>query len=101
MTDIETALRKLRGRLAYSKQCEPYKIFRDVELNLLLSEKPRTIENLSKIKGFPKTGKRVQNYGQAIIDCFNRPESIEDFDVKLDASGEPVANTVLKKMNLF
>lgn len=101
MPKTEVLLRKLRGHLAYAKQCEPFKIFRDVELEALLKAKPTTIEALARIKGFPKDGARVTKYGQSIIDCFIKADKIEDFEVKLDSTGDPVAKTVLKRMNLF
>ena len=101
MSETERLLRKLRGHLAYKKQVEPYKIFRDVELNLLLKKEPKTLEELSKIKGFPAKGKRVTCWGQSIIDIFNTPEKIENFEIELDVSGFPVSRTVLKKMEIF
>lgn len=101
MEEIERLLRKLRRHLAYAKQVEPYKIFRDVELNLLLKNKPKTIEELAKLKGFPKDGKRVTCWGESIIKIFNKPEDIKDFEVTLDGEGFPVAVPILKKMDLF
>jgi ribonuclease D len=101
MNKQEELLRKLRGHLAYKKGVEPYVIFKDSELYEVLYVKPKTLEDLAKIKGFPAKGKRVAGWGQAIVDIFTTPDAIEDFDVKLDSSGEPVATTVMKKMNLF
>ena len=101
MKEIEELLRKLRGHLAYAKKCEPYKIFRDVELNLLLGNKPKTIEELSELKGFPRDGKRVTCWGESIIKIFNKPEDIKDFEVTLDTDGFPIAIPILKKMELF
>lgn len=100
MSKEEFLLRKLRGRLAYSKQCKPYMIFRDTELKLLLDAKPKTKNELSKIKGFPSTGSRVRNYGQAIVDIFNQSDKIEDFKIDLNSEGEPVA-TALQKLSVF
>lgn len=101
MSEKERLLRKLRGHLAYKKQVEPYKIFRDLELKLLLKIEPKTLEELAKIKGFPIKGKRVNCWGQSIIDIFNEPEKIENFEIELDTSGFPVSRTVLKKMEIF
>ena len=101
MKEIEGLLRKLRGRLAYAKQCKPYKIFRDIELNLLLENKPKTIEELACLKGFPKDGKRVTCWGESIIKIFNKPGDLKDFAVTLDGEGFPVSVPILKKMDLF
>ncbi len=93
-------LEKLRGHLAYSKQCAPYLIFRDEELKLLLQHRPQNLEELSKLKGFPKDGKRVAGWGSSIVDIFTRAEKIADFKVKL-VDGEPVSHTELKRMTAF
>lgn len=100
MSKEELLLRKLRGRLAYSKQCKPYMIFRDIELELLLKVKPKTKTELSKIKGFPSDGARVRNYGQAIIDIFNKADRIDDFKIDLNSEGEPTAQA-LQKLSVF
>lgn len=100
MSKEELLLRKLRGRLAYSKQCKPYMIFRDVELTLLLNTKPKTKSELEKIKGFPSDGARVKNYGQAIVDIFNKADKIEDFKIDLNSEGEPTASA-LQKLSIF
>lgn len=96
----EILLRKLRGHLAYSKQCKPYCIFRDIELNMLLRVKPLTLEDLSKIKGFPKEGARLNNYGEAIIQIFKDCSTIEDFEVSLNKEGEPCAR-VMRRSSAF
>lgn len=101
MSKYEELLRKLRGHLAYKKQVEPYKIFRDIELQLLLKEEPKTMEHLTKLKGFPADGKRATCWGQSIIDIFNTPERIENFEIELDNAGFPISRTVLKKMEIF
>ena len=95
MTEREL-LEKLRGHLAYKSRMEPYKVFRDVELELLLQARPKTIEALARIKGFPRDGARVTKYGKSIIDIFNRPGDIDDFEV--DTNGN--VKTKLKRMKL-
>lgn len=97
----EILLRKLRGHMAYKKQVEPYKIFRDAELNILLQVRPKTMEDLTKIKGFPEAGARVACCGQSILDIFNRPKDIDDFDVKLDSKGNLSVNTQLIPLSVF
>lgn len=101
MGKIEILLKKLRGHLAYAKQVKPYVIFKDTELADLLKVKPKTLEELSTIKGFPSTGKRVSSWGQSIIDIFTKTDKIEDFKITLDSEGDPVSETILKKMEFF
>ncbi len=101
MTKQEDLLRKLRGHLAYAKGVKPYVIFKDEELNAILNKKPKTIDELSTLKGFPKDGKRIANWGQSIVDIFTQTDKIEDFNIKSGATGEPVVETKLKRMNLF
>lgn len=101
MGEKRELLKKLRGHLAYAKQCEPFKIFRNVEFEALMEKQPKTIEELSEIKGFPKDGKRVTCWGEAIVKIFAEPEQIKDFEVTLDAEGFPISSIVLKKMELF
>lgn len=94
-------LTKLRGRLAYSKQCAPFYIFKDTEMELLLEWRPQTLEDLCKIKGFPKEGKRVQKWGKEIITVFRDTYNVEDFDVELDKDGDPVPKSILKNASAF
>lgn len=101
MPNKEELLRKLRGHLAYSKQVKPYVIFKDEELEKLLKAEPKTLDELGKIKGFPREGKRVTGFGQSIVDIFTKTEQVEDFSVKLDKDGDPVSVTKLKRMSLF
>ena len=101
MSKTEELLRKLRGHLAYKSQVEPYKIFRDIELNLLLDKQPKTLEELGEIKGFPVDGKRYKSYGQSIVDIFCSPDAIDDFEITVDKDGELYSETKLKRMSLF
>lgn len=68
----EEPLRKLRGSLAHKAQMEPFKVFTDEMLGELLQKKPRTLEELATVKGFPKDGARVTKYGADIIAVFNK-----------------------------
>ena len=97
----EMLLRKLRGYMAFKKQVEPYKIFRDIELDILLQVRPKTMDELTSIKGFPKTGARVACCGQSILDIFNRPKEIDDFTVELDSKGNMLVSTELIKLSVF
>lgn len=101
MTKEEELLRKLRGHLAHASQMEPYKVFTDENLNELLKVKPKTLDELKGIKGFPEKGARVSKYGQSIVDIFNKANSISGFDVSLDKEGEPVSKTLTTKKLSF
>lgn len=101
MSREEELLRKLRGHLAYAKQVKPYVIFKDEELKEILSKRPKTLDELSTIKGFPREGKRVEKWGQSIVDIFTKTEKIADFELKTDSDGEPSVTTKLVRMNLF
>jgi ribonuclease D len=62
---INKALIAYRYRKAPDNQ---FAVFNNEQLEQLVRGKPITIEKLVQIKGFPKDGKRVENYGQEIID---------------------------------
>lgn len=72
VSPYEEPLRKLRGNLAHKSQMEPFKVFNDEMLRALLEKKPRTLEELATVKGFPKGGARVTKYGTDIIGVFNK-----------------------------
>lgn len=48
----------------------PFKVFRDEDIQSLVKAKPKSIDALVKIKGFPKDGQRVSKYGEDIISFF-------------------------------
>ena len=101
MNKQEELLRKLRGHLAYAKQVKPYVIFKDEELLEILKKQPKSLDELSTIKGFPRDGKRVEKWGQSIVDIFVQTDKVDDFELKMDKDGEPIAKTKLKRMSLF
>ena len=95
-------LLKLRGRLAYVKQLPPYMIFQDKQLEDLLKFKPKTLEELSAIKGFPKDGTRVNNWGDSIIAIFKHPQEVTDFNIQMNKDGEEVKVVpVIQKASFF
>lgn len=97
----EELLKKLRGRLAYTSGVEPYVIFNDQQFLEVLRVRPQTVEELSNIKGFPIEGKRIERWGQAIVDIFTKKDKIADFEISKDSEGEVIAKTVLRPMNIF
>lgn len=64
-------LLELRKAIAKKSGQATYLVYNDVELEMLLKERPKTLEELTALKGFPKTGKRVAAYGNALVRIFN------------------------------
>lgn len=91
----------LRSKLAYASKGEHSWSFSDRELRDLLLKKPRTIEELTSIKGFPKNGKRVNSFGKQILEIFNSPDRIQDFNIHVNKQGNLEVTTVLARSNSF
>lgn len=70
MNSLETELKNLRNHLALKHNIAPYSIFKDDEMERLLKVKPKTIDELCKIKGFPRNGVRVTKWGNQIVNVF-------------------------------
>lgn len=64
-------LLELRSKVAKREGQSTYLVFNDNELEVILNERPKTLEELSKIKGFPKDGKRVKAYGIELVSIFD------------------------------
>lgn len=62
---------ELRSEVAKENGQSTYLVFNDEELEILLDKRPKTIDELSQIKGFPKDGKRVAAYGQKLVNIFD------------------------------
>lgn len=78
MTDEETlfeALRKLRLKLAEQFGLRPYIVFSDRVLQLLVEERPQTLEAFGEISGIGEYKK--QKYGPAFVEEINRILSLE------------------------
>ena len=67
---VKDELLKLRSDVAKSNHGATYLIFNDREMEELVKIKPKSIEELGKIKGFPINGKRVQAYGNRLVSIF-------------------------------
>ena len=68
--ELREELKRFRGAQAHRKQCEPYRIFTNAILEVLVEQKPSTLQSLSMVKGFGE--KRIAAYGQGIIDIINK-----------------------------
>lgn len=75
MNSLETELKNLRNHIALKNNIAPYSVFKDEEMQNLLQVKPKTIDELCKIKGFPRKGVRVTKWGSQIIDIFRQHSS--------------------------
>lgn len=64
-------LLELRSKLVGKLHVHPFTVYRDDTIELLLEQQPKSIDELTKIKGFPKDGKRVKGFGLAIVAIFN------------------------------
>lgn len=89
---------KLRSELVGKKHTLPYTIYTDNTIEELLKAQPKTLEQLSKVKGFPKEGKRLKGFGEAIVSIFTK--NVKSFSFKVE-NGNPVVETTLKQMKLF
>lgn len=76
---------KLRGVLVGELHVQPYIVYPDETIELLLDMQPKTLDDLANIKGFPEKGKRFKGFGKQVIAIFNETDTIEDF--KLDSTG--------------
>lgn len=91
-------LLELRRQVAKKSGQATYLVPNDKEIEMLLKVRPKNIEELTSIKGFPKTGKRVAAYGQAIIDIFTKGIS----SISVTGSGEDlVTRTTLRSSSIF
>lgn len=61
----------LRSKIAKDNGQSTYLVFNDEELEMILDARPKTIGDLSKLKGFPKDGKRVAAYGTELVKIFD------------------------------
>lgn len=97
----EQLLKELREKLAKEKSRGGYCIFRDEEIEELLKNRPMSIKELEGLRGFPKGGKRVTNYGEAIVSIFANPNEVENIEIEYDEDGEPMVVAEIKRMVLF
>lgn len=73
---------ELRSALIGEKNMLPYCIFRDETIDDLIAAQPKTMEELTQVKGFPEKGKRVRGFGEAILEIFNNTDKIDHFELR-------------------
>ena len=72
----------------------------DTTIEDLLKAQPATLEELTKVKGFPANGKRVAGFGECIVKIFTSTDEVSNITV--ETSGDSVnVKTELKKLSLF
>ena len=93
-------LLELRSKLVGKLHVQPYIIYGDETVELLLNKQPKTIEELSKVKGFPPKGKRVAGFGESVIAIFQDAEKISEIEIT-DTNKGITVGVQTKKMGCF
>lgn len=64
-------LLQLRSELVGILHTHPGSVYTDRTIEDLLEAQPKSIEELTKVKGFPAGGKRVRAFGTLVVEIFN------------------------------
>ncbi len=83
-------LEELRSQLVGDLHTQPFTIYTDETIEDLLKAQPTSLEELSKVKGFPRDGKRIKQFGASIVAIF-----------KGDGKSIPAPNVQTKPMDFF
>ena len=94
------ALINLREKLIGDLHTLPFTVYTDDQLETLLDARPQSIEELTKVKGFPAEGKRVKGFGEAIVKIFTGLDEMQDISIK-EVNGDIEVVVELKNMGLF
>lgn len=81
-------LLELRSKLVGTMHVQPYIVYDDDTIELLLKKQPKTLDELKQIKGFPEKGKRFKGFGLSVCAIFN-DKDLKEIDV--DQSGSITA----------
>lgn len=96
------SLLMLRNSLCGQKHVLPYMIFTEECAKSIVEAQPRTIEELGRVKGFPVNGKRIKNYGEAVLDALWKADRIECFDVSVNGEKNDITiSPVIRNMQCF
>lgn len=93
-------LLELRRKLVGKLHTQPFTIYNDSTIEDLLDAQPHTLEELVKVKGFPREGKRIKGFGEAVIMIFKDPTKIESIEIKGD-SNDVCIDVKTKEMGCF
>lgn len=94
-------LLQLRSMLVGKLHTQPFTIYNDETIEHLLDAQPKTLKELSMVKGFPENGKRIKGFGDAIIAIFSNCNKIDSFQVTGDSEEDISIGTKLKKIEAF
>ena len=93
-------LHELRSKLVGCMHVQPFTIYNDETIEHLIDAQPKTLGELEEVKGFPKGGKRITGFGEAVIAIFTNCDKIEAIEVSGDSDSANVG-VQLKRMNAF
>lgn len=89
-------LLELRSKLVGEMHVQPFTVYNDSTIEELLAARPKTLEELAGVKGFPANGKRIAGFGEAVVAIFSNKD-VTDFKVDSSTGVE----TVLQRMEAF
>ena len=93
---------QLRSVLIAKENTLPYCIYTDATIEDLLDAQPKSMDALTNVKGFPKEGKRVKGFGEAIIEIFKNPNRVERFELQEGSNESDLSvGTHLKRSTAF
>lgn len=87
-------LLELRSQLVGKMHVQPFTIYNDVTIEALLDTQPKSLEELTKVKGFPKDGKRIKGFGETIVQIFVDCKSIKSIEVGTEGTELTVGATL-------
>lgn len=92
----------LRSQLVGAMHVQPFTIYTDDTIEALVEAQPRTIPELEAVKGFPKGGKRVIGFGEAVVAVFNNCNGIDTIGVTVDENTNSASVCIkLKELHAF
>lgn len=92
---------ELRSKLIAKEKSMPYCIYTDATIEDLLEAQPKTVDELTQVKGFPEKGKRVKGFGEAIVAVFTKTDKVVGFDLKESSTNGFEVGTNLKRAVAF
>lgn len=93
---------ELRSKLIGKNNTLPYCIYTDDTIEDLLNAQPKSVAELTKVKGFPATGKRVRGFGEAVVAVFTNTEKLQGFDIKAGKNADEIeVGTRLRRITAF
>jgi len=94
-------LLELRSELTGKMHTLPFTIYNDEAIEELLRAQPKSVGELAGIKGFPKNGKRVKGFGEAVATIFRDTDRIDRVEVSGTDVSDFKVNVATKEMRCF